>query len=252
MSGNSRKPTGGKNYGSIPHLPNSRLGPGDYSCDPGMAKIATEKTRDEKDRVVVQEKLDGTNVGVAKVNGEILALQRAGYLATTSPHKMHHYFAEWVERNRSRFDGLLKEGERVCGEWLIQAHGTRYKLNHEPFVAFDLMAGKKRVNWSVFDLRTREYNFVTPYVIGVGGAMSVEEALKALGEFGKHGALDPVEGAMWRVERVKKGADPNAESAWEVDFLVKYVRPNKKDGRYLPEVSGEEPVWNCDAEEFMG
>ena len=29
-----------------------------------------------------------------------------------------------------------------------------------------------------------------------------------------------------------------------VDFLVKYVRADKVDGRYLPELSGKEAVWN--------
>ena len=42
-----------------------------------------------------------------------------------------------------------------------------------------------------------------------------------------------VEGAIWRVERKNK-----------VDFLCKYVRPEKKDGIYLPEISGKEAIWN--------
>jgi hypothetical protein len=29
-----------------------------------------------------------------------------------------------------------------------------------------------------------------------------------------------------------------------VDFLAKWVRPDKVDGMYLPEISGKEPVWN--------
>jgi hypothetical protein len=48
-----------------------------------------------------------------------------------------------------------------------------------------------------------------------------------------HGAIDEPEGAVWRVER-----------QGQVDFLTKYVRPGKADGCYLPELSGEEPVWN--------
>lgn len=30
---------GFKAYGSIPHLPDSRMGPGDHHCAPGQAKI---------------------------------------------------------------------------------------------------------------------------------------------------------------------------------------------------------------------
>lgn len=29
-----------------------------------------------------------------------------------------------------------------------------------------------------------------------------------------------------------------------VDFLAKYVRPEKIDGCYLPEITGREPHWN--------
>jgi len=54
-----------------------------------------------------------------------------------------------------------------------------------------------------------------------------------LGEYGHHGALDPVEGAVWRVERNGK-----------VDFLAKYVRPNKQDGKYFESVTGGATVWN--------
>ena len=71
--------------------------------------------------------------------------------------------------------------------------------------------------------------------------------------YGFHGALDPVEGAVWRVERnelIHHGR--NGEREWVVDFLVKYVRPEKLDGIYLPEISGREPVWNWREEQQQG
>ena len=50
----SNKPLGRKNYGSIPHLPNSRMGPADKHCEEGQAKIATEQARDKNDEIFVQ------------------------------------------------------------------------------------------------------------------------------------------------------------------------------------------------------
>jgi hypothetical protein len=47
-------------------LPNSRLGEGDHCVTDGQARIATVKTRDQHDRITVQEKLDGSN---AKLSG---------------------------------------------------------------------------------------------------------------------------------------------------------------------------------------
>jgi len=56
----------GKAYGHIPHLPESRMGPGDHKCEAGMAKIATEKVRGSNETVIVSEKLDGSNIAVTR------------------------------------------------------------------------------------------------------------------------------------------------------------------------------------------
>lgn len=239
------KPLGGKNYGSIAHLPGSRMGPADHKCHEGQERICLTKVRDKHDRIIVQEKLDGSNVGVAMVNGEILALTRAGYLASTSPYEQHHLFGAWVERNQARFSSVLREGERLVGEWLLQAHGTRYNLSHEPFVAFDLMVGAKRSTY--YELSDRNAGeFILPATVHIGGALSIGDAMALLGPLGKHGALDPIEGAMWRVERNELyGPTRPGERRWVVDFLAKYVRSDKADGCYLESVTGTGPTYNA-------
>lgn len=95
-----------------------------------------------------------------------------------------------------RFMAVLEDGERLVGEWLMQAHVTRYDLHHEPFVVFDLMVGDKRIPYEQFAERTRLGEFVMPALVPRGGALSIENALSQLGEYGQHGALDPVEGAV--------------------------------------------------------
>lgn len=228
----SDKPLGQKAYGHIAHLPGSRMGPGDHKCHEGQARIATERARDRHDAIWVQEKLDGSCVSVARVGGELIPLSRAGYRAVTSPYFQHILWDGWVRDNYARFDALLDEGERVVGEWLAQAHGTRYDLSErDPFVAFDIMRGGDRLPYLEADLRLARW-FRTPPLL-VQGPASIETAMEHLGTFGKYGALDPVEGAVWRVER--KG---------RVDFLAKYVRPDKVDGCYLDSVTGQDPVWN--------
>jgi hypothetical protein len=229
----NEKPLGIKSYGSIPHLPGSRLGPGDHTCHEGQARIATVQARDKHDFIVVQEKVDGSNVSIAKINGQIIPLTRAGWVANSSPYEQHHRFHGWVMRHWEVFYNFLEEGERVCGEWMAQAHGTIYNSLPAPFLAFDIMRGKKRAGWDEFKSRFEATDdiHVVP-TIHAGGPISIEYAMLKMGG-GWFGAEGGPEGAVWRV--FHRG---------EVDFLVKYVRPDKVDGRYLPEISGCNPVWN--------
>jgi hypothetical protein len=224
------KPLGMKAYGSIPHLPGSRLGIGDHHCHEGQAKIATEKTRDRHDVVIIQEKLDGSNCTVANINGEIVALGRSGYLAESSPYEQHILFANWVKENKDRFRDCLKVGERVAGEWLAQAHGTIYNLTHEPYVIFDVFtADNKRMPYDTMVSKVKD--FVTPNIVAYAQPLPVERALELLGN-GKHGA-DEAEGLVYRIER--RGV---------VDFLTKFVKHSKIDGKYLPEQNNGEIIWN--------
>lgn len=223
------RPLGRKCYGSIPHLPESRLGAGDHYCHPSQAAIAYGKLRDEHDNVIVLEKLDGTNVGVAKIDGSIIPLNRSGYIASTSPYRQHQLFAEWVYYHQARFDRLLDEGERICGEWLLQAHGSRYDCPHEPFVVFDMFdCNHVRYTWrSIIDKLKKDFVLANVISWKPLDHTNLDYILKNLEPSG-HGCLDPVEGAVWRVEREGK-----------VDFLCKYVRHDKVDGAYL-----DKGVWN--------
>ena len=57
---------------------------------------------------------------------------------------------------------------------------------------------------------------------------------------GKHGAVDNVEGVIYRVERNS-----------QVDFLTKFVRSDKEDGKYLPEQNGGVAIWNIDTSLYL-
>ena len=146
------KPIGRKNYGSIPHLHNSKLGQGDYYIGEGQEKILTQKKRDRHDHILVFEKYDGSNVGVAKFENKIFALTRAGYDANTSPFTQHHLFANWVKKREQLFAELLDNGERIAGEWLTQAHGLVYKIDLAKWVRADFPAGQYCIDIAEHDL----------------------------------------------------------------------------------------------------
>lgn len=218
------KPLAGPAYGSIPHVPGSRRGPGDHGINEGQLKILT--VGGKRGTVVVEEKLDGSCVAVARIGDSIFPLIRAGYLAKESNFEQHWAFHEWAMQRWDQFMELLESGERVVGEWLWQAHGTRYVLPHEPFVAFDLMRGGRRQITGLRRYRLKGHGFIVPRLIHVGTPIPIDDVIKRLDVSG-HGAIDPVEGAVFRFE-----ADG------EVEFLAKWVRPGKEDGKYLESQNG--------------
>lgn len=221
------KPLGGKAYGSIPHLLGSKLGHGDHHISEGQHRICTEKTRDKHDLIIVQEKYDGSNCCIAKVDGKILALTRRGYLAETSPFEQHHKFAAWVEDRKKRFSVLMSDGDRIVGEWMYQAHGVKYRLYAHSFVAFDYFEGKKRLSFEDFECSIATYGLCTPRVLHYGfEPISIEAVMKKLNDPDNHpvSAIENPEGVIYRVERKEK-----------VDFLAKYVRSDFEPGKYLPE-----------------
>ena len=124
--------------------------------------------RDRHDHVVVQEKLDGSCVAVARLDGGLHALTRSGNPASGSRFEHHRLFAAWVRVHDARLRALLAHGERVVGEWLALAHGTRYALPHEPFVAFYLMTGGARVTHDELTARADAAALTTPRVLSSG------------------------------------------------------------------------------------
>lgn len=236
------KPLGIKAYGSIPHLPGSRRGPADHGINGLQATLLTTMMRDKHDKVYCEEKLDGSCCAVARVNGEIIALGRAGYLANTSPYQQHHAFDRWVRQFRENFE-FLHEGDRVVGEWILQAHGTRYMGKGQPFVAFDVFENGERLPYIARNT-VLDYNSIRrPMPIKVGGPISIRAALDMLPRpyeiCNGMTSTDKREGAVWRLERDGKFA-----------FIAKYVRPEKVDGCFLPEISGGEPVLNFGYKSF--
>lgn len=214
-----------KNYGSIPHLSTSKqTQQADKKIGSGQEDILTRKARDWRDLIIVTEKIDGSNVGVVRKRGGLIAITRAGYDALSSPFRQHHLFNDYVSRVENMFS-WIPEGYRICGEWCIVAHGTKYDLTGEsPFVAFDIFTDKnERIPYIDFTRLCASYGIPQVPLLHIGQPISIKNAIKLMGD-GHYGKPEKPEGVVYRVER--KG---------RVDFLAKWVRADKEDGKYLNE-----------------
>jgi hypothetical protein len=222
-----------KRYPSINHLPDSLLTKGDRTVSLEQSTICQYKARDIQDVIIVTEKLDGTNVRVVKTGSQIQTILRSGNPAQSSKHITHQLFNDWVWKNYDRFE-FLKDNQSIVGEWLAYAHGTLYNLPHEPFVVFDLMEGNKRITYKEL-INVVCGKFITARLLHFGQPVTTDWIMDRIDlDKSFHGAQDPIEGAVWRVER--KG---------EVDFLAKYVRPDYIPGKYL-----DDNCWLWSPEKF--
>lgn len=216
-----------KNYGSIPHMQTSKLNQqADKKISLAQEEIATKKTRDWKDLVIVTEKIDGSNVGVYRTSqGRLVAITRSGYEAKYSKFKQHRVFADFVMMNYKIFD-WLPSGWRVVGEWCFHACGTIYDLDkYSPFVAFDIFTTcNKRLPYIDFLYTCARNKIPIVPLLHIGGPLSLKNALKLLdnGHYGKLDSMQVPEGVVYRVER-----------AGQFDFIMKWVHENKEDGKYM-------------------
>jgi len=229
------KPFKRKNYGSIPHLSNSKIGSGDHFIHINQENILTKKTRDKHDEVFVFEKYDGSNVGIGKIDNKIVALTRSGYEANTSKYKQHHLFSNWVFRNTEKWMDLLDNGERITGEWLAQAHGLKYNIKVDPIVFFDFFdKNNKRKEFDYLGELSIIYGLQLPRILHRGKAIKTEELLPILNL--KTPDIESVgspEGMVFRVENRNK-----------FDFMAKWVRHDFEAGKYIINKKESEFIWN--------
>jgi hypothetical protein len=223
-------------YSKIPHLPGSRVvgatGGVDRRVHAAIAARFLDASRDG-DRVLVTEKLDGTCVAVVREGAVVRGYGREGTPCAEARNDGRRAFATWVEAQAARFGGL-GDGERLTCEWLLHAHGTRYALPHGPAVVIDGF-GADGVRWPLDVVRAKAAAAGLPvaHLLHDGAAVALAAVLARLGERGHHGAIDPAEGVVYRLER-----------GGVVLGLAKYVRPGKVDGCYLADHTGGDHVVN--------
>jgi len=111
-----------------------------------------------------------------------------------------------------------------------QARSVRYDVDDaRVFAAFDLMQGAQRPPYDQFIAAAGE-TLATAPLQHRDPALRVDAALELVGERGRHQALNPVEGVMYRLERKGK-----------VEFFAKFVRENFTAGGSSLRSAGERP-----------
>lgn len=88
--------------------------------------------------LIVEEKLDGTNVGIHfQPNGEFV-LQCRGHLITEGMHPQYDLFKQWAAVKRFALEDRLEDRFILFGEWVYARHSVYYRQLSHYFFEFDI------------------------------------------------------------------------------------------------------------------
>lgn len=89
--------------------------------------------------VVVEEKVDGANLGISIGNDMEVCVQNRSHFINSSTHKQFSTIDSWVEEHREGLVRLLEPGRHVLfGEWLYAKHSIHYTRLPDKFLGFDI------------------------------------------------------------------------------------------------------------------
>ena len=109
-------------YPRTPHLFSSRGTDDD--------KRLTSKASDAIARnpsLIVEEKLDGTNVGIHFTTAGRMVLQCRGHEITSGMHAQYDLFKQWTTVKRPTLEAVLADRYILFGEWLYARHSVHYR-----------------------------------------------------------------------------------------------------------------------------
>ncbi len=88
--------------------------------------------------LIVEEKIDGTNVGIHFASNGQLVLQCRGHLITEGMHPQYDLFKQWAAAKRYMLEEILSDQFILFGEWMYARHSIHYRQLPHYFFEFDI------------------------------------------------------------------------------------------------------------------
>src|ERR1041385_9195731 len=102
--------------------------------------------------LIVEEKLDGTNVGIHFTTSGRMVLQCRGHEITEGMHPQYDLFKQWTSVKHPALETMLGNQFILYGEWLYAKHSVHYRKLPHYFFEFDIY---DKVAERFLDLDTR-------------------------------------------------------------------------------------------------
>ncbi len=125
-------------YPKTMHLEQSRLQSGDEKERVKFSSLLGKN-------IVIEEKVDGANVGVSFQSGELLLQSRGHYLTGGAREKHYDLFKRFGAEKRGELYSILGERFILYGEWLYAKHKVYYDALPSFFLEFDIFDKERGV-----------------------------------------------------------------------------------------------------------
>src|SRR5690606_6231534 len=100
--------------------------------------------------VIVEEKVDGTNIGLSVDEDDMVRVQRRGEnVSLDAPHPQFKPLRHWLAMHRLPLVEGLGRTRILFGEWCYARHSVQYDRLPDWFVAFDVFDRAAGRFWSV-------------------------------------------------------------------------------------------------------
>ena len=160
--------------------------------------------------VVVEEKIDGANLGLSfSASGELRFQNRGNWLEGKLTGQWNA-LRGWAAKHEAQLRRLLPAGNVVFGEWCYAVHSIAYDRLPDWFVAFDVYDGRLRRFWSTNRrhalMKAAGLAEVPKISDGTFSLRKLEHFLRAVSAFGdapREGLYLRREDDEWLLERAK-------------------------------------------------
>jgi hypothetical protein len=174
--------------------------------------------------IIVEEKIDGTNVGIHFTTRGRMVLQCRGHEITEGMHPQYDLFKQWTSVKRPVLEAMLGTRFILYGEWLYAKHSVHYRALPHYFFEFDLY-DKDAAKFLDLATRLQMLDGTGLHTVPVlhRGLATAEELRARIGPSAFDSAFDnPVTG---RTDHLMEGLYVRTEADGHVTGRAKMVRP---------------------------
>lgn len=174
--------------------------------------------------LLVEEKVDGTNVGIHFTSSGRMVLQCRGHEIGEGMHPQYDLFKQWVAVKRPVLETMLERRYILFGEWLYARHTIHYRNLPHYFFEFDIYDKEEEafLDWETRMILLNDTGIETVPIVH-RGASTQEKLLKLIGPSAFDAAFEnPLTG---KVDHRMEGLYLRIEKEGRAIGRAKIVRP---------------------------